>query len=437
MNVLFRACLPAFCLLLMTCVPTQKSQNTAHDRSQKSLLPQDHAYEPNIRTVQLYRGINELSYPVIYANDPTPLTLEFDELVPQDGQESYFSIDFVHCDAKWQPTNMLPIEFFEGFSQDRIDIFRRSEFTKVHYFHYFYQFPKPENAFKISGNYLIKVYRNSDPNDLVLTRRFVVADPRILIQPKYLLGETIQRMRLNELAFDVNTRGMQIINPAQDLKVMVLQNFRWDNAVLLDQPRFFGQETYEYSINLNTAFSGGNEFRWHDVRSTRFYSESMRDVTEQEQYYEVTLFTDEPRIKNVYGSRRDFNGLYFIQVQEWPNAADYSADYVLNHFRLRSQPVEKGEVYVFGAFTDWQTRPEYRMTYNEAQGRYEAGIFLKQGVYDYEYVLKTPDSPLVDERKFEGRPFDTENFYSVLIYYRAPTDRSDRLLGFMPVNYVD
>ena len=164
------------CLFLFTGCPGMMtiSDSSPYVNGQ-TLIADNHTYESNIRTAQLYRGDLELSFPVIYMNDPTPLMLEFDEFMSPDMQESKFYVDFVNCDVNWNPTNMLPIEFFEGFSQDQIDLYRRSEFTKVNYMHYRYQFPKPERRFKVSGNYLIKVYRNADPKQLVLTRRFIVS----------------------------------------------------------------------------------------------------------------------------------------------------------------------------------------------------------------------------------------------------------------------
>ena len=234
-------------------------------------------------------------------------------------------------------------------------------------------------------------------------------------------------MRLQELSFDVNARGLNIINPSQDLKILVKQNFRWDNAVMMDQPRLQRQEVYEYYINLIESFSGGNEFRWHDVRSTRFYSESMREVTEQPQSYEVTLYQDEVRLKNTFATSalRDRNGGFFINVQEHPQSPDISSDYVMNRFRLRTKYRPEGEVYVFGAFSDWKAKPEYRMDYIESQGRYEADVLLKQGVYDYQYAIQTHDKEQLDEHSLEGNAIENENYYNILVYYRGP-NRSDR-----------
>ncbi|MEM7368047.1 MAG: type IX secretion system plug protein domain-containing protein [Bacteroidota bacterium] len=425
--------------LLLGCpLATQEaSRATVESKIEKKLIYDDFIYETNIRTVQLYRGQLKETYPVIYMGVVEPLVLEFDELIPLEQRESDLFVDIINCNAAWEPSNVLPIEFYEGFVQDRVDIYQRSEFTKVPYVHYRYSFPQENESFKMSGNYLLKVYRGANPKDVVLTRRFVVADRQVKIDSKYLLNERVERLRLSEFAFDLYTPGgLNIINPAQDLMVVMLQNFRWDNGYIIPQPRFYADNRFEYYTDLTDIFDGGNEFRRHECFSTRLYSESIRHVEERENIYDIYLFADEPRNRNSFAGRRDRNGSYAIRVQEW-KYPDIQADYVRNHFTLQSREQVDGEVYVFGRFSDWQTRPENRMTYNAVNKRYEGEIILKQGLYDYEYVIRREDQYLVDERTFEGKHLESENFYTILVYYRSPTDRTDRLIGFQPINYYE
>jgi hypothetical protein len=404
----------------------------------QELIYGDHIYDPKIKTVQLYRGNFPNSYPILYLDNPLPLTLEFDELISIDDPESDFFIDFVACDHNWQPSYVLPIEFFEGFSQQRIMNFRRCENTKVHYVHYTFRFPGEENFFKMSGNYLIKVFRSSGDQPVVLTKRFLVAERKVLIQSEGLLNARLERQRFEEMQFSITpSSNLRIFNPANDLLVKVLQNWRWDQPLTGLQPRFLGNNKYTYFLDLRRGFAGGNEFRFHDLRSVRFLAESIKDVTETDEYYYLTLFTDEARPTNKYGSRPDLNGSFFIDVQEW-EYPDFQADYVMNEFRLAyPQPLDNQRVYVFGELSNWQTRSEFQMQYNEAARRYEAKIPLKQGYYDYKYVAVENASGRLNESIFAGTPFDTENYYTILVYYRAPTDRYHRLIGYQPMNYYD
>ena len=425
--------------LLLGCPATEQATQSKASYSSANTPrwePDNRVYDPNIRTVQLYQGQYEQAFPVLYLGETRPLTLEFDELIPEDRRETDYSIDIVNCDANWNPSTLLPIEFFEGFTQKRVDFYERSRFTKATYVHYWHQFPLENEFFKMSGNYLLKVFRNNDPRDVVITSRFVVADRKLGLELKYLLNSRVDRIRMESFAFDLLTAGTPINVPAFDLTVTVLQNFRWDNALLLNRPRFFGDNRYEYTVRTNSDYLGGNEFRRLDLRSVRLFSEAVQDVQEGEELYEVELFADTPRPMNVFSSQRDRNGMYHIEVFDWPEF-DTQAEYLWVHFKLKMPaPVESGEVYVFGALSDWQALPDFQMEYRADLGYYECFALMKQGLYDFQYVVKRPDGS-IDDATLEGRHTETENFYTLLVYYRSPSDRSHQLIGFMPVNYYE
>lgn len=405
----------------------------------QDIIYDDHIYDPDIHTVLFYRGTFTNAYPVIFLENQVQLTLEFDEILPIEEAQSDFQVDFLACDHNWEPTYMIPIEFFEGFSQDPIYDYRFSENAKTNYAHYSYSFPKEETRFKMSGNYLVKVSRSYGNQEVVLTRRFVVAERMTHVQPSRILNERIERQRLDELAFTVTPSSqLRIFNPANDLIIKVMQNWRWDNALEGIIPRFLGNGQYEYVIDdLNYIFPGGNEFRFHDNRSTQYFSESVKDISETEGMYYVTLFADEARTKNTYNARADLNGNYVIDIQEY-NYPDYEADYVTNTFRLQAPtPLPNHKVYVYGGFSLWQPQPTCMMIYDSVARRYEANILMKQGYFDYKYVAVDNATGLIDETVFEGIANDTENYYTVLVYYRAPTDRYHRLVGYQPINYYD
>ncbi|TAE54141.1 MAG: DUF5103 domain-containing protein [Bacteroidetes bacterium] len=401
----------------------------------KELLARDMVYESNIYTVQLYPGEQEAAFPLIFLDQKSTLTLEFDELLPEDQRETDFSVDLIHCDARWEPDNVLPIEFYEGFTDDRITFFQRSAFTKVPYVHYAYAFPQEEEYFKLSGNYILYVYKGNDRDDIVLSRRFVVVESRIRVGLKYQLNNSLERQQITDLDFEINTMGMQIFNPAVDLNVQLLQNFRWDNAATLRNARFAGDQRYEYNVKVNTLFGAGNEFRRHEVTSTRLYSQSVQDIEEREYMFDAFLFPDEVRKANTYAARRDWNGAYLISSMDWPDP-DLQSDYVRCHFFLTAAaPFPNGDLYLMGRFTDWQISPRYRMDYSTAFRRYQGEVLMKMGTYDYQYVFVEKGATRSNESVVEGPIANTENFYTVLIYYRAPGDRSDRVIGYLPVNY--
>ncbi|GAB4413029.1 MAG: DUF5103 domain-containing protein [Bacteroidia bacterium] len=427
------ACLLAACPL----VSEESTVTTRPYDDRPALRYEDWVYAPDIHTVQFYQLEADESYPVIYLQENIPLVLAFDELMPETQRESDFFVDLVHCDADWQPDNLLPIEYYEGFTQDRIDMYQRSEFTKVPYVHYTYMLPQEGEYFKMSGNYLLKVYRGSDERDLVLTRRFVVADRRIAINLRNILNERVERLSLEELNFDVVPGSLQLLDPARDLDIRLLQNFRWDNVHRFTRPRFIRDNSYEYYADLRQVFRGGNEFRPFWIESTRFYSEHIDRIEAHEYSTDIYLFAHQARDRNTFDRQRDRNGSFGVRVLDWPNPP-IQADYVHCHFTLDSpSPVPDGEVYVFGRLSNWHTLPTFQMRYDSARHSYHATALLKQGRYDFCYVVQRPGDPVPDERPFEGPHRNGENFYTILVYYRGLSDRSDQLIGYLPVNYYE
>ena len=406
--------------------------------SDKTLIYDDHIYEPNIRTVQFYKENNPFTYPILYVDDPFQLTLEFDALISEEASPENFWIEVVNCDHDWSPTSLLPLEFMEGFSTDRLYDFERSQNTLIPYIHYRYRFPAEGASFKRSGNYLLKVYRSGNENDLILTRRFVVAGPKVEVEP--LLGQSLmasQRRKVQRVDFNIHMTGNLpgLIDPRQDFQVYIMQNFRWDNMVGDLQPLFATGRKLEYQFDAGTEFEGGNEYRMLDIRTTRFHTEKMKSVENRDSIYHITLYPENPRRRNIYYSRPDLNGNFLVEVQEYPNSA-WEADYVLVRFALKyPEPLRDGDVHVIGKFSDWKCTEENEMPYNPAAYRFETELLLKQGVYDYAFVVNTPDG--VDEQHMEGSHFETENYYTILVYFKPPGARSSRLIGLSHVNYYE
>lgn len=400
------------------------------------LITDDVSYQRNIRTVTLYLGNVPESYPVMRLSRREVLTLEFDEWLPEDQPESNLYVDIVHCNADWTPSGLVSPEFYEGFLNDRIDQYARSRFTKIPYIHYTYSFPQEDEFFKKSGNYLVKVFRNSDPNNLVLTRRFIVVDEKVNLALKYQLSDRFQREELRNIAFDLTPGNLDILDPSRDINVQILQNFRWDNRLQNLSPTFQNERNYEYQIELQDAFSSGNEFRRLELMSTQLYGGNVQDIEFRPNSTDVYLFPDKLKSTNKYGALRDRNGSFSIRNDEYPEPW-LTSDYLNTFFFLKANEPYQGQVYVFGELTNWQVQPEFRLDYNATNRRYEGSSLIKQGLYDYQYVLVKDTDAIPDPSPLESAHYRGENFYSVLVYYRGPMDRADQLLGFLPINYFE
>jgi hypothetical protein len=117
---------------------------------------------------------------------------------------------------------------------------------------------------------------------------------------------------------------------------------------------------------------------------------------------------------------------------------DIDADYVNVYFTLPSkQRIAGGDMYVSGALSNYCFDRNNMMIYNSASAQYECTLLLKQGWYNYEYVFLRDGSGNSTASVFEGSHYETENDYTVLVYYRNPRERYDRVIGTASVNTLN
>ena len=114
---------------------------------------------------------------------------------------------------------------------------------------------------------------------------------------------------------------------------------------------------------------------------------------------------------------------------------DTEADYVWVYFTLPSKyKVSGGNMFVAGALSDWTFDTKSIMTYDPDKAQYQSSMLLKQGWYNYEYLFLRQGDKTAEPSVFEGNHYDTENDYLILVYYRNPRERYDRVVGSLVVN---
>ena len=107
------------------------------------------------------------------------------------------------------------------------------------------------------------------------------------------------------------------------------------------------------------------------------------------------------------------------------------ADYAKINFKLISEKIEFGDIYIYGKLSDWMINDDFKLKYNEKEKIYEADILLKQGYYNYNYALKDTINNTVDFSFIEGTHYQTKNDYYIYVYHRGPENRYDKLIGFL------
>lgn len=394
---------------------------------------QNAVYKEEIKSVQLFREGNELSNPVVELGSDVKLLLKFDDL-SEDVKNYYYTI--VHCDANWNESYIQQSEYLTGFADNQISDYAMSFNTTIKFVNYQLSLPNEDCTPKYSGNYALVVFENNDRKNLVLIQRFYVVEPKVRIEGvvkkatfDFFNGE------YQEVDFKVINEQLRLVNPQQDIKVVLMQNRRWDNAITGLKPRFIQNNVLAYDYDKENVFPGGNEFRYFDIRTIKHNGENIESVKFMRPYYHVTLVPDGIRDNTKYMPYREMNGNYVIGSQDRVTDTDTECDYLFVHFYLPMQsPLVGGTVHVFGALTGWNTDKSNEMKWNYEDAGYELSLLLKQGYYNFEYAYVPTGSKKVDVVNLEGSFYLTENEYQILAYFREPASRYDRLVGFNTIS---
>ena len=397
----------------------------------------DKIYMPNIHSVKLFIAGNQDAYPIIKLNATMMMELHFDDL---GASVKNYNYTYVLCDADWVPVDLSPFDFLQGFTQGRLSQYRASSVAKTKYIHYQALLPEQSCMPKVSGNYLLKVYLNGDTSKLAFTRRVLVLDNAIAIGAKITQPFNTQLFRTHQkIQFTVDKTKLNILNPQQQLKVVVLQNFRWDNAITGIQPTFMLGNVYEYNNDNSFVFPAGREYRWVDLRSFRFQSERVDSADLNTTPFTVWLKPDPQRTNMRYVTYVDLNGAYEISATDVNNPW-WQGDYANVHFTFVPQNLDEftnKKVYLIGELaTGICDNAECEMDYNPDKKIFEKTLLLKQGYYYYTYVTKNLNDKksTTETADTEGNYAETENSYTILVYYRSLSDRADELVGAVTID---
>ncbi len=398
----------------------------------------DSVIHPNIKTVKLFKSGDAYSYPVIMLGSNEQLELHFDDM---DADVKFYYYSFQLCNADWKPAQVQSFDYIRGFQSNRISTYRSSSITGVRYTHYQLFFPDKSLVPAKGGNYLLKVFLNDDTSKLVFTKRFLVVNPKasvsgLVAQP--FSGATFQTHQLLRVNVAVQQGQISIFSP-QDMKLLMVQNYDWATSVTADRPTVYRGNYYEYSDEDLTVFPGGKEWRWIDLRSLRLRSDRMQKIEDNDSNSRVDVYVnpDADRRQQVYLYYRDANGLYSIENRDQANPW-WQSDYAWVHFTFLppgKKEMEGKELHLYGELTGYRRDENSRMTFNEEKGVYEKSLYLKQGFYNYNYVLKSPNpNGNSGIENADGNYWGTENVYMLLLYYRPFGGRADELVGFTKIS---
>ena len=396
----------------------------------------DQIYMPSIRTVKLTRFGDQLSYPIIALLSNDKLELNFDDL---DADVKAYSYTFELRNADWSPVQMSYFDYVKGFTQVRITTYRNSSLSLTRYTHYQATLPDRNCYPTKSGNYLLKVFVNGDTSKLAFTRRMLVTDNRLNIAAQITQPYNQQFFQTHHrVQVQVNTIGFDVRYPQQQIKVNILQNYRWDNRLELNTPTFVRQEMLQYNNENEMIMPAAKEWRWVNLRSFRLLGDRVSSQRNTDSSFAVFVQEEKPRQGQQYYYFNDQNGMFINETTENINPY-WNADYASVHFQFQppgGMPYQGKDLFLIGEMTNYGQMEGAKLLFNPGTKSYETTLFLKQGYYDYLYA--TRDSK-VGKGAFntdltENNSWETENAYLVLVYYRELGGRYDQLVGMTRLN---
>lgn len=406
-----------FLLLLITILHV----DLGHAQSEVIINPPEY-----IKTIILRSRQSNNYAPIVKLGEP--LILEFDDL--SDSQADY-SYKIEHYDYDWKISNLIATQYINGFDNDRIRDFENSFNSLQPYTYYKLILPNEKTQIKLSGNYLITVL--DEDGDILFTRPFIVYQPLVDVGVSVHKSREVATINSKQnIEFSVNHPDLLINNPSQEIKVAVYQNNDWNTAIKNIKPQFYRGNQLLYKYSDKVSFWAGNEYLFFDTKEIRNATNNIAK-SRLDGLFQTYLYTDEMRKNRPYTFYPDINGNFVIRtIDRETNATE--ADYSYVHFTLEAYTdIGEDDIYIYGDFNDWQLTEENKMYYNERLKLYTCKMLLKQGFYNYTYITVN-DKKEINNHAIEGSFYQTENDYSVIVYYKPIGSRYDQVIGYGRAN---
>ena len=382
-----------------------------------------------IASLQVVAGDDWMSPPIITLNGNSPINIDFDDLTHEYHRYVY---KVEHCEADWTTSeDLFMSDFIDGFGDGRtLDNIEESLNTNVLYTHYHLQIPNEECRLKLSGNYRVTIYDENNDDEVMLKVCFMVLEPKMSVAMNILTNTDIDINNAHQqIDANLDFGSCVVTNHEQQIKTVLMQNGRWDNAVVNSKPQYVKSDGLRWAHNREFIFPAGNEYRKFEMLDMNHTTMGMELLDWDGSSYHAYIWLDEPRKSYVYDE--DANGSFIIRNTDY-DEVNRTCDYLVTHFRLKSPQLD-GEVYLNGTWTNDMFTEKYKMEYNDEEQIYEGVVSLKQGYYSYQYLWLSPDGatrPVPSEGSF----YQTENNYQMLVYYRGIGERTDRLVGYQQVS---
>ena len=404
-----------------------------------SLFAQVHTrtFNEHIRTLRVPRMYLVLQDGMIDGSEPeNTLDISFDEM---SHDVHFYTYTVRHMNADWsRESDILSTEYLRGFTTQDIVEYDHSINTSRLYTHYAFTFPNEDMILTLDGNYRLTVYEDGNPDNRIAEVDFCVVDPKVKIEGGVRANTDIElNGRFQQVDFQVNTTAIDVRDP-NEVRVVVTQNNRTDNAVTLTQPTFMEPKCLKYINNKALIFEGGNEYHHFDAFSCFYAGTGIDRMYYEMGDYHALLFPNEVT-KGQYIHEFDSDGRFVVNAERTSDV-DTEAEYVWVHWTLPvTKPWLDGAIYIGGDIFNNELGLKNRMQYDAQNECYWLTVLVKQGGYDYQFWFAPKEqftnhqSPITNKitttQRVDGSYWQTENEYAVYVYWRPFGARYDRLVG--------
>lgn len=386
-------------------------------------------HQPQLKSLQVVVNDQWLSPAVMRLGSGDVLNIAFDEL-SHDYHRYIYKVE--HCEADWSPSQSLfESDWLEGFNGNPIDSYEPSVNTTVPYTHYAFCIPNEQMRLKMSGNYRIHIYDDTDDQQEVITIDFRVTEESM---PLLLSASTNTDIDANathqQVSLALGYGSYRVISPADQIVIVVTQNDRNDSRRTDIRPTVVKPDGLEWNHCRQLIFEAGNEYHKYEVLDVSHATMGIDQIIWNGERYEAYPFIAEPRPNYLYDE--DANGAFYIRNSDnWEPAT--TCDYVWVNYRLKCPELPQGQIRIDGRWTTDADCTPYLMDYNSQTGMYEARILQKQGYYSYQYLWQLPDGSLRTAPS-EGNFYQTENSYEAYAYFRETGGATWRLVAYRQIN---
>ena len=382
-------------------------------------------FDTRVRTLSVRNADDFMGANVVRLGTSDRIRINFD-IIGEDAE--YLRYKLIHCNADWQPSRLLESEYVDGFNEAEVNDYAYSSNTYVHYVNYNIEIPNPDMPILASGNYLLQVYPENEPDDVLLQARFSVTENTMTVT-----GGVTSR---TDKGFNTEFQQLYLsvggetgrINPYQDLAITIMQNNRPETLTTVTHPMRVEGKNIIFEHDPQLIFNAGNEYRRFETVRADYPGMHVDSVRYGGTNWHAWLAVDEPRNEKDYVYDSTQKGRFFIDEYN-ADDPDLGADYVTVHFTLDSPYAAGADVYVDGDFNNHRFDDRNKMTYDHNKGLYTAQIPLKQGSYNYQYVVVPKGTGMPNPGPLEGNKYETLNEYLIQVFLKLPGARADRLVG--------